>query len=167
MSFKVVTQRCIDVSRVVIYPIGRALFKTGDFDGALEHYRKVLTIDQKIAGDEHPDTATSLANIADILKAQGKYDEAEKDIERSLHIRRNILGIHPDTAKSHSQLGLLYHIQMKYDEALAEHEKALEIALELLGENHQEVNTLECSKTTIFILTNLHNCFYLDCYNLS
>ena len=151
MSFKVGIQRYGDISRVTIYSKGRALFKTGDSDGALEHYRKVLTIDQHIAGDEHPDTATSLANVADILRAQGKYDEAKKDIKKALLIREKILGNHPDTARSHSQLGLLYHSKLKYDEALTEHEKALEIALELLGENHQEVITFECSETTIFV----------------
>ena len=77
--------------------------------------------------------------MADILRAQEKPEEAEKEIKRALNIRQKILGCHADTARSHSQLGLLYHGKEMYDEALIEHKKALNIAMEMLGESHPEV----------------------------
>ncbi len=114
--------------------------KLRDYDGALEHYRKVLAIDQEIAGEEHRDTATSIANVADILKAQNNLEEAEEETRRALKIRLKTLGSHPDTARSHSQLGLLYHTREMYDEAIIEHKKALAMCVEHLGENHPEVS---------------------------
>jgi hypothetical protein len=35
-------------------------------------YREALAVRQKVLGPEHPDTATSLDNLAGLLSAQGK-----------------------------------------------------------------------------------------------
>mmetsp|Transcript_6778 Transcript_6778/g.8574 ORF Transcript_6778/g.8574 Transcript_6778/m.8574 type:complete len:595 (-) Transcript_6778:1119-2903(-) len=121
--------------------VGRALFKTGDLDGALAHYRRVLAIDEELVGDDHEDTATSLSNVADVLKAQDNLEEAEKEMKRALNIRLKVKGDHPDTARSYSQIGLLYHHMEMYDEAVAEHQKALNICLKSLGENYPETAT--------------------------
>ena len=50
---------------------------------------------------EHPDTATDLNDLAKLYRAQGKYDEAEPLVRRSLTIREKALGPeHPDVATS-------------------------------------------------------------------
>ena len=129
------------ILHIYLYLIGRSLFKLNDLDGALEHYQKVLAIDEEIAGEFHRDTATSISNVADVLKAQGKVDEAEKEIKRALNIRLKVLGRHTDVSRSYSQLGLLYHEKGLFDDALVEHNKALDINLELLGDKHPEVTS--------------------------
>jgi Tfp pilus assembly protein PilF len=49
-------------------------------------------------GEEHPDVATSLNNLAALLSAQGKYDDAKAIFEEVLKIRCQKLGpTHPDT----------------------------------------------------------------------
>ena len=45
-----------------------------------------LEIDQRVRGEEHPDTATSYNNVAQNLDAQGRYEEAEPLYQRALEI---------------------------------------------------------------------------------
>ena len=47
-------------------------------------YRLVLTIQEKVLGPEYPDTATSLNNLADLLRAQGDLAGARPLYERAL-----------------------------------------------------------------------------------
>ena len=39
-------------------------------------YREVLAMDRKMFGDEHPDVAVDIFNLASLLKDRGDYDEA-------------------------------------------------------------------------------------------
>ena len=69
-------------------------------------------------GKDHPDTATSLNNLAVLYRAQGKYAEAEPLYQRALAIYEQQLGQdHPDTASSLNNLAGLYKAQGKYAEA--------------------------------------------------
>jgi tetratricopeptide (TPR) repeat protein len=59
-------------------------------------------------GDDHPDVATDLNNLAELLREQGKYSEAEPLYRRALEIREAQLGInHPSTATVRENLELL------------------------------------------------------------
>jgi tetratricopeptide (TPR) repeat protein len=71
-----------------------------------------------LLGAKHPDTASSLNNLAVLYKSQGKYAEAEPLYERALEIRERVLGAeHPDTTTSLNNLAVLYKSQGKYREA--------------------------------------------------
>jgi hypothetical protein len=53
---------------------------------------------RKLLGDEHPDVATSLNNLANCYKSQGKYKEAEPLYLEGLSILFHSLGQnHPNT----------------------------------------------------------------------
>ena len=53
----------------------------------------------KALGPDHPNVATSLNNLAELYRNQGKYAEAEPLYKRSLAIREKALGPdHPDVA---------------------------------------------------------------------
>ncbi len=63
-------------------------------------------------GPEHPDTATSLNNLACLLKDQGDLAAARPLYERALAIREKALGPeHPDTATSLNNLARLLQEQ--------------------------------------------------------
>jgi hypothetical protein len=52
-------------------------------------------------GHEHPDTLTSMSNLAGVLDSQGKYGEAEAMNRQTLARREKVLGPeHPDTLTS-------------------------------------------------------------------
>jgi len=56
---------------------------------------------EKAFGPEHPLTATSLNNLAILLKHQGDLAAARPLLERALAMREKALGPeHPDTAQS-------------------------------------------------------------------
>ncbi len=63
-------------------------------------------------GPEHPDTATSLNNLAGLLQAQGDFAGARPLYERALAIREKVLGPeHPDTASSLNNLAIRLQAQ--------------------------------------------------------
>src|SRR5450631_2452208 len=88
-------------------------------------------------GPEHPHTATSLNNLADLYKSQGWYARAEPLYLRALQIYEQHLGPeHPHTATSLNNLADLYENQGKYAEAEQLHLRALQIYKQHLGPEH-------------------------------
>src|SRR5262249_47167118 len=71
-------------------------------------YRRALTILERALGPEHPNVATSLANLAVLYQLEGKYAEAELLHKRSLTIRETALGPeHPNVNVSLINLAIL------------------------------------------------------------
>jgi hypothetical protein len=61
----------------------------------------LLAIREEALGPDHPDTAASLNNLANLLKAHGDLAGARPLYERALAIRETALGPdHSDTAGS-------------------------------------------------------------------
>jgi tetratricopeptide (TPR) repeat protein len=93
-------------------------------------------------GPEHPDVATSLNNLAELLWAQAKYAEAEPLYRQALAIRERVLGPeHPDVAESLNNLAELLESQGKYAEAEPLYRRALAIDERALGAEHTSVAT--------------------------
>jgi hypothetical protein len=73
-----------------------------------------------VLGPEHPDTATSLNNLAVLLKAQSDFAGARPLLERALAIREMVFGPkHFDTATSLSNLADLLDGQGDFTGATA------------------------------------------------
>eukprot|EP00633_Aureoumbra_lagunensis_P013682 CAMPEP_0197343580 /NCGR_PEP_ID=MMETSP0893-20130614/821_1 /TAXON_ID=44058 ORGANISM="Aureoumbra lagunensis, Strain CCMP1510" /NCGR_SAMPLE_ID=MMETSP0893 /ASSEMBLY_ACC=CAM_ASM_000539 /LENGTH=74 /DNA_ID=CAMNT_0042849375 /DNA_START=1 /DNA_END=221 /DNA_ORIENTATION=- len=69
-------------------------------------------------GSNHPDVATTLNDLAGLLQAQGKYDEAKPLFERAIEIWEKVHGPnHPHVAAGLNNLAGLLDEQGKYDEA--------------------------------------------------
>ena len=101
--------------------------------------QRALLICEQQLGAEHPDTATSLNNLAALYHAQGRHSEAEPLLQRALSIREQQLGAeHPDTANSLNSLALLYHAQGRYSEAEPLYQRALAIYEQQLGATHPD-----------------------------
>ncbi len=105
-------------------------------------YESALEIRRSELGDRHPDTATSLNNLAYLYKSMGEYDRALPLYESALEIYRSELGDrHPDTATSLNNLAYLYSSMGQYDRALPLYESALEISRSELGDRHPDTAT--------------------------
>ena len=114
----------------------------GQYNLAEPLYERALAIREKVLGEEHPDTATTLNNLAWLYESQGRYDEAEPLYERALAIYEKVLGEeHPDTATTLDNLAGLYRNQGRYDEAEPLYERALAIREKVLGEEHPDTAT--------------------------
>ncbi|MFM7881683.1 MAG: tetratricopeptide repeat protein, partial [Microcystis panniformis] len=92
---------------------------------------------KQLLGDNHPDVATSLNNLALLYSSQGRYTEAEPLYLQALDLRKQLLGDnHPHVATSLNNLAELYRSQGRYTEAEPLYLEALAIAEQALGENH-------------------------------
>ena len=97
--------------------------------------QRALAIREKALGPEHPDTATSLNNLAVLYEAMGAYAQAEPLFQRALAIREKALGPeHPDTATSLNNLAMLYWAQAHWSEAAGSLRRAAQ-ARESLAQN--------------------------------
>jgi tetratricopeptide (TPR) repeat protein len=87
-----------------------------DLQSAIAAYQKAVELQEELKSDLA--LATSLNNLAELYRNQGRYTEAEPLYLRSLAIWEKQLGAdHPLVAASLNNLGLLYYTQGRYVEA--------------------------------------------------
>ncbi|MEL6425496.1 MAG: tetratricopeptide repeat protein, partial [Pseudomonadota bacterium] len=71
---------------------------TGRYDEAEPLYTQAIEIDRNTIGEEHPDFATHLNNLAGLYGLTGRYDEAEPLYTQAIEILEATLGPeHPTT----------------------------------------------------------------------
>ena len=69
-------------------------------------------------GEEHPDTLTSMANLASTYRNQGRWKEAEELEMQVTETFKRVLGEeHPDTLTSVANLASTYRDQGRWKEA--------------------------------------------------
>src|SRR5882757_7950127 len=89
-------------------------------------YRQTLVFREKVLGKEHPETLTSMNNLALVLDSQGKYEAAEAMHRQTLATKEKVLGKqHPSTLTSMNNLALVLDSQGKYEAAEAMHRQTL------------------------------------------
>ena len=74
--------------------------------------RRALAIQEKMLGPEHPNVATGLNNLAQLLQTTNRPAEAEPFMRRALAIDEKIFGPdHPNVARDLNNLAELQHRQ--------------------------------------------------------
>ena len=102
-------------------------------------YERALAIREKALGPDHPDTATSLNDLAVLVLAQGDLAAAQLLYERALAIYEKRLGRnHPVIAVSLDNLAGLLQAQGKLASARPLVKRALAIRENALGPNHPD-----------------------------
>ncbi len=90
-------------------------------------------------GPDHTDTLTSVNNLAELYRAQGRHSEAEPLFKRALTARERLLGPeHPQTLISVNALASLYQAQGRYSEAEQLYRRALAARERVLGPEHAD-----------------------------
>ncbi|MFL5590329.1 MAG: FxSxx-COOH system tetratricopeptide repeat protein [Ktedonobacteraceae bacterium] len=113
--------------------------------------QRALAIREKVLPPDHPDTSTSLNNLAHLYGSQGRYEEAEPLYQRALAIYEQARGPeHPETAATLDNLAQLYQAQGRYEEAEPFYQRALAIREKALGLEHP---------STSITLNNLANLY--------
>ena len=83
-----------------------AFLSQGKYDKAEPLYKEAIAIDRKVHGNEHPDVACDLNNLAWLLKEQGNAEEAARLGKQALVIFEKVLGPdHPNTQTVRSAWG--------------------------------------------------------------
>ena len=112
----------------------------GEYETAKEFYKKALTIQEKIHGEQHTSIATSYNNLATVHFNVGEYSQAKELFEKALVIQKNTYGEeHALVATSYNNLGLMHDSIGKYNRAEEFYHKALEIRKTIFGEVHADV----------------------------
>ena len=71
---------------------------------------------KKLLGAEHPDTLTSMTNLASTYKSQGRWNEAEKLQIQVMDMAKSLLGAeHPHTFTIMANLANTYRNQGKVE----------------------------------------------------
>jgi len=102
-------------------------------------YKEAVEGRRRLLGPVHPDTLTSLNNLAMLYQEQGRYDEAERLHIEVLEGFRAALGPeHPDTLTSLNNLAMVYQAQGRLGEAEQVHKEVLERRRGVLGLAHPD-----------------------------
>ncbi|MCA1971669.1 MAG: toll/interleukin-1 receptor domain-containing protein [Caenispirillum sp.] len=117
--------------------LGRYHSEGGRAREAERAYRLAAETQAEHLGPEHPDTLTSMNNLASTLRAQGQHAEARALQQEVLLTRRRVLGVeHPDTLTSLNNLALTVQAQGRHAEAQALQQEVLSARRRVLGAEH-------------------------------
>jgi tetratricopeptide (TPR) repeat protein len=79
--------------------LGLALFEKGAYTDAMLILERVYATCETTMGPAHPDTATALSNIGDLLCATGHLAEAQLWFEQAISVLERVLEVESSTGK--------------------------------------------------------------------
>ncbi|HME22259.1 MAG TPA: FxSxx-COOH system tetratricopeptide repeat protein [Acetobacteraceae bacterium] len=138
--------------RALLNLAGSFLQGSGDAAGALPLYHRALQSRERVLGPEHPDTLTSVNNLAGCMQALGDAAGALPLYRRALESCERVLGReHPDTLTSVNDLALCMQALGDAAGALPLYRRALEGYERVLGPEHPHTltgvnNLAECMR---------------------
>jgi serine/threonine-protein kinase len=120
--------------------IGRVYHGSGDLARAEPPLRRALEIRLAQLGRQHADTASSAHNLAALLYDKGAYDEAARDYEWALDVRRALGSNEADLVQTLQGSAMLV-LRVRRDDRVAEArmQEALRIAQTAFGEDDPRV----------------------------
>jgi CHAT domain-containing protein/Flp pilus assembly protein TadD len=117
----------------------RQTYNQGKYAEGIEYAKKAFQYAEKHFGKEHPDTLTSLNNLAVLYMLQGRYGEAEPLYKEGLQVCERVLGKeHPHTLIALKNLAMLYQMQGRYGDAEPLYKEALQLGEKVLGKEHPD-----------------------------
>jgi len=109
---------------------------------ALVEAQESVRLKEQILGEEHPDVAISLGNVAYELSRMNRLDEALRISERALAIEEKMLGLdHPETGRQLENRAELLNLAGRFGEADGLGRRALVIWQREMGADAPEVAT--------------------------
>jgi len=119
--------------------MAQMLYKEGKYSASENLRRRVLQVDERVSGVDHPKTLNSVSWLGRLLYEQGKLEEAEVLYRRGLEGRERVSGVdHPSTLNSVNNLGDLLAEQGKLEEAEVLYRRGLEGRERVSGVDHPE-----------------------------
>jgi serine/threonine protein kinase len=127
--------------------LGTTLLSSLRFSGdnakiAVAQFEAARTLYAQHRGPDHPDTLSSMSNLANSYAVLGRHADAVKLHEETLAVRKAKLGPdHPDTLSSMSNLANSYDALGRHADALKLREDALPVMRAKLGPDHSDTLT--------------------------
>ncbi|KAL2142256.1 hypothetical protein VTI28DRAFT_1393 [Corynascus sepedonium] len=98
---------------------------------------EAVTLREEVAGSDHPDTLTSMANLASTYRNQGRWEEAEQLGMHVLETRKTKLGAnHPDTLASMNNLAFIWKYMARHRDAIDLIQNCFDLQQQVLGVGH-------------------------------
>ncbi|KAK0731303.1 hypothetical protein B0H67DRAFT_639713 [Lasiosphaeris hirsuta] len=121
---------------------GRIYYDEGRWEEAEKLLVQVMETRKIKLGADHPDTLTSMANLASTFWNQGRWEEAEKLDVQVMKTRKTKLGAdHPSTLTSMANLTSTYRNQGRWEEAEKLDVQVVETRKTKLGADHPDTLT--------------------------
>jgi len=120
--------------------MGTVYTSLGLYDPAARLVREAVARRQGLFGPGHPEVASSLGHLGEVLMLKGEYEEAEQTLRASLETMQRVHG--PQSAEAAQALTLLADLvarQGRYEQAEPLIQQALAIRRALHGERHPDV----------------------------
>ena len=141
--------RCVLESRLVdqgqqsrmrlLWRYATCLFADGRWYEAEAAFVEGFEIEKRELGADHPDTLTSMANLASTYRNQGRWDDAEKLEVQVMETRKTKLGLdHLDTLTSMADLAFTWKRSGKETEAVRLMEECVQLRKRILGPDHTD-----------------------------
>lgn len=112
---------------------------TLDYRKAAMWAQRISSYYQETLGDEHPDTLSSLGNLASAYDDLVEYKKALELNEKVYALKCKVLGgEHPETLKTLSNIAHSYSNLGEYKRALELNKEAYRLKLKVLGNEHHE-----------------------------
>jgi tetratricopeptide (TPR) repeat protein len=132
--------------------IGKAYFDLGVYPEAQRQWERAVELRRRVLGPDHPDTLTSLNDLADAFRVQSAFAQAEPLFTNVLETRRRVLGANnPATLSSMNELANLYLDQGKDAQAELLLVQALEVQRRLLGPDDPDTLTTLHDLATVYV----------------
>ncbi|KAJ5503479.1 hypothetical protein N7463_006353 [Penicillium fimorum] len=133
----------LETSEIFVWKtLAHVHYNEGRWDEAEQLEVQVVETSKTKLGEDHPDTLSSMANLALTYKNQGRWDEAEQLQIQVMETRKTKLGEdHPDTLSSMANLASTFWNQGRWDEAEKLQIQVMETRKTKLGEDHPDTLT--------------------------
>ena len=129
------------------WKFGLCLYNDGCWKEAEDLFVLVMEARKWVLGQEHPDTLTSMANLASTYRNQGRWKEAEDLDVQVMETSKRVLGQeHPSTLTSMANLSFTWRGYGRQADAVKLMEKCVQLRTRVLGADHPD---------TLFSLTTL------------
>jgi serine/threonine protein kinase/tetratricopeptide (TPR) repeat protein len=128
------------IAAAVKNTIGRTYVNLGQIEPGESLIRAALDTRRAQLGNEHPDVAASLYDLAETLEQRGEYAEAEAHAREALAVRRKVYGDRSTrVAESLDQLAMNLLLQGHFEDAEQPALEALAVREQLSGTQSPEV----------------------------
>jgi serine/threonine protein kinase/Tfp pilus assembly protein PilF len=127
----------------VAHSLGVLQFQERRLAEAEASLRQALALAQDVLGDEHPDIAVTMNQLAYVYHRENKLAESERYARASLAMSQRFYGKqHPDVAIALGHLAGLFLDEGKIEEAESTYREALALSRQMLGDEHEQTATL-------------------------
>jgi tetratricopeptide (TPR) repeat protein len=114
-----------------------SLYSDGRYNEAEVYFNEAVQTNEKVLGADHPDTLTSIANLASTYWDQGRWKEAEELEVQVMETRKTKLGAdHPDTLTSMHNLAFTLKAQGRDIAAIELLAECVQLQTHNLDANH-------------------------------